>query len=80
MSDKVSDLLREALSLPAEARAALASSLLSSLDTAVDESAELEWEQEIGRRVKELDSGTVATVPWAEVRKRLLAKLPDARH
>ncbi|MFZ0706417.1 MAG: addiction module protein [Candidatus Korobacteraceae bacterium] len=80
MSDKVSDLLKEALSLPAEARAALATSLLSSLDGAVDESVELEWEEEIARRVKELDAGVVATVPWAEVRKRLLAKIADARH
>lgn len=79
MSDKISDLLKEALSLPAEARAALASSLLSSLDEKVDESAELEWEQEIVRRAKELDEGTVATVPWAEVRKRLLAKIADAQ-
>lgn len=80
MSDKISELLKEALSLPAEARAALATSLLSSLDEdTVDEAAEFEWEEEIARRAKELDAGTVATVPWAEVRKRMLAKIADAQ-
>lgn len=80
MSDKVSNLLKEALSLPAEARAALATSLLSSLDEdTVDEAAELEWEREIARRVDEIKSGTVSTIPWAEVRRRALARIHDPR-
>src|SRR5690348_5569429 len=65
MSPDVSDLLKKALELPAEARAALASSLLESLDEAVDLSAEEEWNKEIARRIAELDSGKVKPVPWA---------------
>ena len=80
MSDKVSDLLKEALSLPPEARAALATSLLSSLDEdKVDEAAELEWEREIARRVDELKAGSVVTVPWVEVKKRALARIHGPR-
>jgi len=80
MSDKVSDLLKEALTLPAEARAALATSLLSSLDEdAVDEGVELEWELEIARRVDELKAGAVSTIPWAEVRRRTLARIHEPR-
>ena len=40
MTREVSDLLKKALALPPEARAALAGSLLESLDDTVDESAE----------------------------------------
>jgi putative addiction module component (TIGR02574 family) len=75
MTKEVSELLEKALSLPTEARAALAGSLLDSLDEAMDESAESEWEKEIAHRVAELKSGTVQTVPWAEVRRRISAKL-----
>lgn len=53
------------------ARAALAGSLLESLDTEVDEDAEAAWATEVSRRVAELDSGAVKTAPWAEVRRRL---------
>lgn len=75
MTEDISELLKKALALPVEARAALAGSLLDSLDETVDESAEAEWEKEISRRVAELDAGTAKTVPWTEVRRRILAKL-----
>ena len=67
------EILKEALALPTEARAALAGSLLDSLDTEVDEDAEAAWATEVTRRVTELDSGAVKTIPWAEVRRRLAA-------
>jgi hypothetical protein len=35
------------------------------------------WEKEITRRVAELNAGIVKTIPWAEVRRRVLAKLPQ---
>jgi hypothetical protein len=40
-------LLEKALKLPAEARAALAGSLIESLDETVDEDAEAAWAEEI---------------------------------
>ena len=80
MTEKVADLLKQALALPPEARSALASSLLASLEeTAVDEGAELEWEQEIARRVDELRTGSVTTIPWAEVRQRAVARINGPR-
>ena len=75
MSPDVSDLLKKALELPVEARAALASSLIESLDGTVDASAEEEWNKEIARRIEELDSGKVRTVPWAEARRQISAIL-----
>jgi len=71
MSDEVSNLLKKALALPPEARAALAGSLLESLDDTVDSSAEEEWKKEIARRIQELDSGKVKPVSWAEARRQI---------
>jgi len=75
MNQDVSELLKKALALPAEARAALAGSLLDSLDDAVDASAEEEWNREIARRIAELDSGKVKPIPWAEARRQVSAIL-----
>ena len=74
MKRDAAEILKEALALPTEARAALAGSLLDSLDTNVDEDAEAAWATEVNRRVAELDGDTVKTVPWAEVRRRLAAR------
>lgn len=74
MKRDAADILTDALKLPAEARAALAGSLLESLDTEVDEDVEATWAAEVSRRVAELDSGAVKTIPWAEVRRRLAAR------
>jgi putative addiction module component (TIGR02574 family) len=75
MTEEVSELLKKALALPPEARAALAGSLLESLDETVDASAEEAWSQEIARRIEELDSGKVKPIPWAEARRQISAIL-----
>jgi len=78
MTPEVSRLLEQALSLSIEEREALADSLISNLDGKVDEGVQAAWEAEIGRRIAELDSGTAKTTPWTELRRRNLAKLPNA--
>jgi putative addiction module component (TIGR02574 family) len=75
MTQQARDLLQKALSLSEEERADLACSLMESLDTAVDEGAESAWNEEIGRRITELDSGKAKTVPWEEVRRRISCKI-----
>jgi putative addiction module component (TIGR02574 family) len=75
MTQEVAELLKKALALPAEARAALAGSLPDSLDGTVDASAEEEWNQEIARRIEELDAGKVKPIPWAEARRQVSAIL-----
>jgi putative addiction module component (TIGR02574 family) len=65
-------LLKEALRLPAEARAALAAKLIDSLDAEVDEDAEARWAEEIERRLAEVDAGHVTPVAWSEVRAAIL--------
>jgi len=74
MTDQAVRILEQALRLPPEARAAIAGRLMESLDEHVDEDAETAWAQEIARRLKAVDSGEVATIPWAEARRRILGE------
>ena len=71
MKQDPNSLLEQALKLPPEARAALAASLLDSLDQEVDENIEAAWQLEIDRRLKELDSEAVKPIPWSEARRRI---------
>jgi putative addiction module component (TIGR02574 family) len=57
--------------LDPQERATLVRLLLEALDAATDDGADDAWRAEIERRVAELDSGSVETVPWEEVRARL---------
>src|SRR5258707_164972 len=74
MTQQASELLQKALSLSEEERAELAGSLIESLDATVDEAAEAAWNQEIARRIEDLDSGKAKTIPWKEVRIRRWAR------
>ncbi len=79
MTPDVSELLKKALALPPEARAALAGSLLESLDDdPPDPGVEAAWDEEIKRRIEEIDSGKVQMIPYEEVRRRIAALLSDA--
>jgi len=75
MNEEIAELLKKALALPTAARAALAGSLLESLDETVDDSAEAEWSAEIARRIQELDSGRVKPIAWSEARRQISAIL-----
>jgi putative addiction module component (TIGR02574 family) len=44
----------------------------------VDQGVQAAWDEEIKRRIEELDSGKAKTIPWEEVRERNLRKLPRA--
>jgi len=70
MSPETDELLQKAMSLPLEDRAELASSLIDSLDETVDEDAELAWQQEVVRRMDEIRSGKVKTIPWRELQRK----------
>ena len=74
MKRDAADILKDALALPPEARAAVAGSLLESLDDQVDEGAVAAWEAEIARRLSDLDTGKVKLIPWATVRRRLMRR------
>ena len=72
MSVTVEELLRQALQLEPRARAELAALILESVPTESSEEVDAAWESEIRRRVQELESGSVKTIPWEEVREKLI--------
>jgi putative addiction module component (TIGR02574 family) len=76
MSPEVSDLLKRALALPTDERAALANSLLDSLESQ-DESVPDAWDKEVARRMKDLEAGRAVTVPWEELHRQLLAMVNE---
>jgi len=79
MTQQASELLQKALSLSEEERAELAGSLIESLDAAVDQAAEAAWNEEIARRIAELESGKAKTIPWEAVRSRISSKLTHGK-
>jgi putative addiction module component (TIGR02574 family) len=79
MTQRASELLQKALSLSEEERAELAGSLIESLDATVDQAAEAAWNEEIARRIADLDSGKAKTIPWEVVRSRISSKLSHGK-
>jgi putative addiction module component (TIGR02574 family) len=75
MPKDFNEIFREATELSEQDRATLAGLLIESLEGEADPEVEAAWAAEIERRVAELDAGTVKTIPWEEVRQRLLDRL-----
>jgi putative addiction module component (TIGR02574 family) len=76
MSPDVSDLLKKALALSTEERAALANTLLDSLDT-TDKSVQQAWDEEVARRIRDLKAGKAVTVPWEQLHRELLGMVNE---
>jgi putative addiction module component (TIGR02574 family) len=74
MSTHVTELFAKASILSEEERATLAGLLIESLESEVDPDDEEAWRVEIDRRLAELDSGNVETVPWETVKAKLLRR------
>lgn len=72
-----------ALSLPEEQRIQLANSLYESVGTYEEEGSEAEitaaWDEEIKRRLDEIDSGAVKMIPHVEVMAGLRAHIAKKR-
>ncbi len=78
MSRPVEELESEVLALPTAERARLAQRLLASLDEEEAEDpqeVERAWEEEIRRRLAEVDAGTAELIPAEEVFAELRARL-----
>ena len=75
MSRTFTDIWKEAAELSDEDRATLAGLLIESLEGEPDPDVDAAWAAEIEKRVAELDAGTVESIPWEQVRQRLLDRL-----
>ena len=71
MAKSARQLFEEAMKLDPEERATLMRLLIESVDAETEGGVEDAWRDEIERRMPELDSGTVQTIPWEELRARL---------
>jgi putative addiction module component (TIGR02574 family) len=70
MTQEARELLQKALALPENERAELAGNLISNLDTSVDKEVDAAWQQEVARRLHDVQSGKVETVSWEEVQQK----------
>jgi len=73
MTMETAELLRQALTLSAAERTAMAESLLESLEGTPEDtqSVEATWSEEIARRIDDLDSGKVRPLSLEEFRRQL---------
>lgn len=71
MTEKSQVVLKEALKLTANERAEVAEQLIASLDEAADTDVEQAWQEEVQRRLQQLERGEVKAIPWEEVQRRL---------
>jgi putative addiction module component (TIGR02574 family) len=67
MPNLVEELSARAMTLPTRDRARLAEELLESLEGETDSSSEDAWDQEIERRVSEVEAGTAKLIPAEDV-------------
>ena len=65
-------ILEAALALEPAERARLAKEIIASLDGPVE--VEPELASDIERRIREIDSGEVKAIPWAEVKARIASR------
>ena len=74
MTGPTQHLLDQALKLPPEERAALASELIASLDGAADQDVDAAWAEEAERRARKMLSGEDPGHAWEDVCARLMAE------
>jgi putative addiction module component (TIGR02574 family) len=77
MGPKAQKLLEAALELPEDERADVVGALVESLGP-TDPDHEGAWSEEIKRRIQEVESGKVKTIPWEQV-DRGIRELLDSR-
>jgi putative addiction module component (TIGR02574 family) len=71
MSDLVTELSQRARQLAPEDRARLAEELLASLEGDVDPEVDAAWDEELRKRIAEVEGGAVELVPADEVFARV---------
>ena len=70
---------KEVLELPPRSRIRMAERILESVDTFTSPEIEAAWSVEIGRRVKEIESGKAKGIPAAQVMTKARRALHEAR-
>ena len=80
VTPQLSELLEKALALPTQDRGLLVDRLIASLDEEpAEEGVEAAWDEEIKRRVEDIRTGRVKTIPGEQVLGRLKARLRNGK-
>jgi len=80
MTPQVSEVLEKALTLSTQDRGLLIDRLIESLDEGpAEEGVEEAWAEEIKRRVDDIRSGRVKTIPGEQVLRELAKEFPDEK-
>jgi putative addiction module component (TIGR02574 family) len=78
MTPQVSELLEKALTLSTQERGLLIDRLVETLDNEpAEEGVEAAWDEEIKRRMDDIRSGRVKTIPGEQVFRELAEEFPD---
>jgi putative addiction module component (TIGR02574 family) len=78
MTPQVSEVLEKALSLSEQERELLIDRLVGSLNNEPpEEGVKAAWDEEIKRRVDDIRSGRVKTIPGEQVLRELAEEFPD---
>lgn len=76
------DIEAEALQLPLGERGRLAGRLLESLEPALQDTPEnlaRAWDEEIARRIEDMDAGRTESIPYEQVRAEMRALIDSRR-
>lgn len=82
MTLPIQDIEAEALQLPPEERGRLIDRLMQSLEPEPEDTPEniaKAWDEEIARRIDEMDAGLTKSIPYEQVRAELRAMIDAAR-
>ncbi len=62
---------KEVFQLSTEKRADLARKIIESLEPEKDHDVEIAWQQEVSRRIEQIDQDEVTLIPYEEVKKQI---------
>lgn len=76
MATELEKVIEQALSLPGSERLSVARRILESVEPETSEEVERAWEQEIVKRVEQIESGTASYRSWEEIKKDFDSRFP----
>jgi putative addiction module component (TIGR02574 family) len=71
MGPRAQEVLKAVLELPENERVDVLGALIENIDGPAQEGVDEAWAAEIKRRIEEVESGAVKTIPWEQVDQEL---------
>ena len=71
MNKEVETILEKAMNMPQQQRAFIAEQLIESLEAKTDTDVEKEWQQEIQKRMADVNREGIVFLTWDDAKKRL---------